>query len=210
MKWILALAMAPGLAMAQSAAPTPASAFAAVLQDPGHRQDVLQAAEQSPAAAHLACGAATYVASPEISVYVPVRFNAAGAPIAGEWQEKLTVTGCGQSLTLNVLTKVTAPSTLATGALLPGDTIADPALQNAAELYVVRAAGGIPAACTDPYIANTAFDAYDGPVDKSLPAGTIAAPWSEIWSLEMCGRTKNVTLRFTPSKRGISISAMPQ
>jgi hypothetical protein len=207
MKRILALAMAPGLAMAQSSAPTPASAFAAVLQDPGHRQDVLQAAEQSPAAAHLACGATTYVASPQIAVYVPVRFNPEGAPIAGEWQEKLTVTGCGQSLTLNVLTKVTAPSTLATGALLPGDTIADPALQNAAQLYVVRAAGGIPAACTDPYISNTAFNGYTGPKNNALPPGTVAAPWTETWSLNICGTTRAVPVHFTPTPQGVEIGA---
>lgn len=200
MKWILALAMAPGLAMAQSAAPTPASAFAAVLQDPGHRQDVLQAAEQSPAAAHLACGAATYVASPEISVYVPVKFDATGAPIAGEWRERLTVTGCGQTLTLNVLTQVTAPATLATGALLPGATIATPALQNAAQYYVIRAIGGVPASCTDPYISNTKFDGYDGPPDAT-------SPWTETWSLTLCGTTKPVPVHFTPTPQGVEIGA---
>jgi len=103
------------------------------------------------------------------------------------------------TMTLNVLTKVTATGTLATGPLLPGGTIADPVLQNAAQAYAVAAAGGLPAGCTDAYVANTAFGGYEG---QAQPA-----PWKEIWILSLCGTNRNVLMHFTPGGAGIGIAA---
>jgi hypothetical protein len=198
---------ATGVAPARAQA---ANNFAAVIQDPGHRQAVLDAARQTPAWAQIACPAAAFNAAPEIAVYVPVRFNAAAAPIAGVWREGIVATGCGAAITLNVLTKITAPGILATGPLLPGGTIADPVLQNAAQAYAVRAAGGLPAGCADGYVADTEFAGYEGPADKSLPAGEQAAPWREIWTMSLCGPSRRVMMHFAPGQPGVTINAGPQ
>jgi hypothetical protein len=205
LKWILAgLLLIPGAALAQDHS---AQEFAAVMQDAGHKAEVLGAAQATPAWATLACKTATYQQVPEIGVYLPVKFDKTGAPVAGEWREGLLATGCGARMRLNVLTKVTAPSTLASGALLPGDTIADPVLQNAAELYAVKAAGGLPPTCKEAFVRDTNFGGFQGPQSKALPAGEIAAPWKETWYLDLCGTDKTVTLKFDPSAQGVSIGA---
>ncbi len=203
---VLLLLAVPRAGQAQEKA---ADAFAAVMQNAGHKAAVLDAARQSPAWSHMACPSATFAPQPEIGVYVPIQFNPAGQPVAGQWREGIIATGCGATATLNVLTKVTAPATLATGPLLPGGTIADPVLQNDAQTYAVIAAGGIPASCKDAYIANTNFDAYEGPANPALPKGEQAAPWRETWTLSLCGTTKNVVLHFSPDPKGVTIHVNP-
>jgi hypothetical protein len=204
-KWmLLGLLLVPGLAMAQAVS---AQQFAAVMQDAGHRAEVLSAAQATPAWAALACKTATYAQMPEIGVYVPVRFDKDGAPVAGEWREGLLASGCGAKMRLNVLTEVTAPSTLASGALLPGATIADPILQNAAQIDAVRAAGGLPRTCRDAFVLDTRFDGFQGAQLKALPDGEITAAWTETWSLDLCGTEKVVTMHFLPSAQGVSVAA---
>lgn len=204
---ILAVPLAaPTAARAQEKA---ADAFAAVMQNAGHKAAVLDAARQSPAWSHMACPAATFAQQPEVGVYVPIQFNPAGQPVAGEWREGVIATGCGATVTLNVLTKVTAPATLASGPLLPGGTIADPVLQNDAQANAVAAAGGIPAACKDAYIADTKFNAFEGPANPDLPKGQQAAPWRETWTLSLCGTTKNVVMHFAPDAKGVTIHVNP-
>jgi hypothetical protein len=177
------------------------------MQDTGHRQDVLQAALATPVWRHIACKAARYTQAPEIGVYAPMKFDSAGAPVAGEWREGIVASGCGPAIRLNVLTKVTAPSTLATGALLPGETIADPELQNAAQFYALRAAGGLPKTCPEAFVANTAFVAF-APTEQPLtPGRENTTPWREVWTLDLCRAVKRVTLDFVPSAQGVSVAA---
>jgi hypothetical protein len=204
-KWILvALLLSPGVALAQESS---AQEFAAVMQDAGHRQEVLGAAQSTPAWANLACKTATYQQVPEIGVYLPIKFDKTGAPVSGEWREGLVAAGCGAKMRLNVLTEVTAPSTLASGALLPGGTIADPVLQNAAQIYAVKAAGGLPTTCKQAFVLDTNFEGFQGAQIKALPGGEITAPWKELWSLDLCGTEKTVALNFVPSAQGVSIAA---
>ncbi len=190
----------PGLAAA--AQPPSANEFAAVMQDPGHRQMVLDAARQSPAWSHVSCPSASFARAPEVAVYVPVQFDKSGEPVFGEWREGIVATGCGTTLTLNVLTKITAPATLATGFLLPGGTIADPVLQNYAQSFAVKAAGGMPAGCGNGYVANTQFGQYDG-----TASGANIAPWDEIWTLDLCGARKRVAMHFIPDASGTTVNA---
>jgi len=201
---------APGAALGQTPqtsppatqAATSAQKFAAVLQDSGHRQDVLAAAQATPAWAALGCATASYTPQPEVGVYVPVTFDGSGAPVAGEWREGILASGCGRKLVLNVLTKVTAPATLASGALIPGGTIADPGLQNLAQGYVAQAAGGLPAGCTNAFIADTAFEGYEG----QAAAGDLA-PWRERWTINICGAVREVELNFVPGPQGVAVDA---
>jgi hypothetical protein len=203
-KWfgLVAVLLFPGSAFAASAS---AQLFAAVLQDPGHRQLVLQAAERTPAWTHLGCANASFAQAQEIGVYVPVTFDKNGAPVSGEWREGLIATGCGAPVTLNVLTRITAPATLSTGFLLPGDTIADPILQNAAQNFAAKAAGGLPPGCTDGFIANTRFAGYEGP-DAAKQSGS----WKEIWTLNLCGQPKQVVMHFGVDAASVNINAVPQ
>ena len=201
----LALAMIGLLPAMAGAAQTPiAMQFAAVLQDPGHHQMVLDAARQSPAWTHISCAAASFAPSPEIGVYVPVQFGKDGEPISGAWREGVVASGCGAPITLNVLTRITAPATLATGFLLPGATIADPILQNYAQSFALKAAGGLPAGCKDGYVANTAFAGYDA----ANPNGN-SGPWKEIWTLDLCGPPRRVLMHFIPDVTGTTINAQP-
>jgi hypothetical protein len=202
----LALLASPLIAAAQTKA---ADAFAAVMQNAGHKAAVMDSAKQSPAWSHMACPSASFSPAPEVGVYAPIEFNPAGQPVAGEWREGVIATGCGTSVTLNVLTKVTAPATLASGPLLPGGTIADPILQNNAQINAVAAAGGIPASCKDAYIANTSFGGYEGAANTAPPKAGQSAPWRETWTISLCGTTKNVVLHFTPTADGVSIKTNP-
>jgi hypothetical protein len=197
MKFLVLMLLVPAMARAQ-----PAQDFANIIQNAGHHAAVLDAARQTPAWAHISCPAASFNEAPEIGVYIPVRFDAAGEPVAGEWREGIVASGCGVTMTLNVLTKITAAGTLATGPLLPGGTIADPVLQNAAQSYAVAAAGGLPAGCTDAYVANTAFAGYVGAAQQP-------AAWKELWTLSLCGPARTVVLNFTPDGPGIQIKASP-
>jgi len=199
--------LVPGLASAQAQGNTTALRFAAVMQNPGHRQEVLSDAALTPAWAALGCRTATFDEAPEVAVYAPVKFDSSGAPVAGEWREGVVASGCGQLMQLNVLTEVTAPSTLASGALLPGATITDPVLQNYAQAYAVRAAGGLPAGCKDAFVANTAFLGFLGGT-KGMPQGEVTAPWREDWVLDFCGGLKVVRLQFAPGVEGISLSVV--
>jgi hypothetical protein len=201
----LALAMIGLLPAVAGAADTPiAMRFAGVIQNPGHRQTVLDAARHSPAWTHMSCAAASFAPAPEIGVYVPLQFDKNGAPISGEWREGVVASGCGAPITLNVLTRITAPATLATGYLLPGATIADPILQNYAQSFALKAAGGLPAGCKDGYVANTAFAGYD-----SAKANDDSGPWKEIWTLDLCGPPKRVLMHFIPDGNGTTINAQP-
>jgi len=206
-KWVFGVlaAVAPAVALGQVA--TSAQAFAAVLQDAGHRQQVFADAAGTPAWAALGCKTASYQEAPEVAVYVPVKFDGSGAPVSGEWREGVVATGCGQRMQLNVLTEVTAPAALASGALLPGATIADPAMQNLAQGYAVRAAGGLPAGCKTGFVANTAFLGFLGG-QKGGAAGEVTAPWREAWVLDFCGGVKVVRLQFTPGVQGISLGVV--
>jgi hypothetical protein len=201
MKWLGLLLLIPATAYSQA---TPENDFANIIQDISHHQAVLDAAQQTPVWTHIACGSASFNEAPEIAVYSPVRFDPSGEPVAGEWREGIVATGCGPAITLNVLTKVTATATLATGPLLPGGTIADPSLQNAAQAPALSAAGGIPAGCADAYIADTAFVAYETAVTE-----TKNAPWREIWSIRLCGATRKVIMHFLPTWQGVTVSANP-
>jgi hypothetical protein len=198
-----AILVLPAMAGAAPTAKNPmAMRFAAVLQDPGHRQLVLDSAKESPAWTHISCAGASFAQAPEVGVYVPVVFDKNGEPVAGEWREGLVASGCGAPITLNVLTQITAPATLATGFLLPGATIADPVLQNYAQSFALKAAGGLPAGCTDGYVANTEFAGYD-----AANSGTKIGPWKEIWTLDLCAPPKRVTMHFIPDATGTTIHA---
>lgn len=179
-----------------------AQRFAAVLQNPGHRKLVLQAARATPAWAHKACAGAYFKVSPEVAVYVPVRFNKKGEPVSGEWRERVVAKGCGAPMTLNVLTRITGTARLATGYLLPGDSIADPILENAAEGVAVKAAGGVPKGCASPFIADTKFLGYDNGT-----AGSGA--WKERWTLDFCGVQKLVVMHFAAGATRVTIHAEP-
>ncbi len=194
---------------AEAGKPAPAQQFAAVLQNPGHLQLVLQSAQATPAWTHLACAGAVFTPAPQIAVYVPIVFDSTGAPVRGEWREALIASGCGAPMTLNVLTKITDPATLATGYLLPGSTVADPILQNAAQGPAIKAAGGVPAGCRQAYIANTEFVGYEGPNAAKQSAGKQMGPWKELWTLDLCGSPRQVMLHFVADATGVAINAFP-
>ena len=199
-----AILVLPAMAVAAQAAKNPtAMQFAAVLQDPGHRQMVEESAKASPAwTAYFLRRRQLRAGAGNRRVCAGAVRHKTGEPIAGEWREGLIASGCGAPITLNVLTQITAPATLATGFLLPGTTIADPVLQNYAQSFALKAAGGLPPGCKDGYVANTEFAGYESP-----NAGPKIGPWKEIWTLDLCGPPKRVLMHFIPDASGTTIQA---
>jgi hypothetical protein len=192
--WVLVVMLAPGAALAD----TGVQKLAEVISNAGHHATVLAAARASPVWVAEGCAGASFKGTPEVGVYLPLSFNGNGLPVAGEWREGLLASGCGPAVTLNVLTVVTGPGVLATGPLLPGGTIADPELQDAAQKYAVAGAGGVPAGCRGSYVADTVFGGYEGAVAPR--------PWREAWTLNFCGAVKTVVMHFAPDAAGTKIT----
>ena len=117
--------------------------------------------------------------------------------------EHVAVAGCARPWRVNVLVRVVSPGSLATIALLPGSTHADPVLQRDATLYAVAAAAADPKGCKPIYIADTAFLAADAgrPAIEGKPA------WSERWSVMQCKTRTDVEMRFIPDATGTTIAA---
>jgi len=177
-----------------------------LLRDPEHQQTVMQAAQRSLVWVNNPCPGATFANSGDVAIFAPVTVDAQGTATGGAWRERIVAKGCGKQRLLNVLTVVEAPGKLASAALLPGTTRADPQLQRDAMQYAVVAAGGPPPpSCKKAYVGDTKYIAAEGPVDRSLPPQFRTAPWREEWTMVACETTAVVTLHFAPDASGTNI-----
>jgi hypothetical protein len=177
-------------------------AFNAVLQSPQHHAAVLGAVKQSTVWRKHACAAATFAVQ-KVMIYHAPSFDASGKPLSGVWGEKLRATGCGNTLILNAVTQVRSPGVLVSGALAPGDTVADPILQRDASLYARPVLMRGHAGCRDAYVENTEV------LNKTVPQpGSATGPVRfEKWTAFVCGSTVAVELMFTPNATGTTIAA---
>ncbi len=133
---------------------------------------------------------------------MPIVVNVQLQPRSGAWIEHVAVAGCSRPWQLNVLLQVLVPGSIATVALLPGSTHADPVLQKDATLYAFLASSIDPKGCRPIYVADTTFVSVVG----GPPAVAGKPAWSERWSVMQCQKRTEVEMRFTPDRTGTTIS----
>jgi hypothetical protein len=182
--------------------------FLALLSRPDHRTALLQAAQAVADMQPDACPKAAYVTTGEIALLQPLKLDAKGRPVAGMWKESVNETGCDSNRVLNALTTVAPNGVLHTRPLLPGSTITDPQLQEDSVQYAAAGMGDMPPGCDEGGVVDTRFAGVDGePPGTKPPSGGILKPWTEIWTLEACGKRAQVTMHFIPDPSGTEIQA---
>jgi hypothetical protein len=147
-----------------------------------------------------------------------------GHPDIAAAHARVKVNGCGRSSVQNVsVARVAAGPPWLMAAAAPGDSLADPALQN--DLLPILLAEGsaeVPKTCQSQELGNVYVAARPGhvllPEAGALapsPAGTISVPlspqaeahrseldvskaWIEVWPLKMCGLDRTLAVVFVP------------
>jgi hypothetical protein len=196
---VLALLLLPiAAAMAQDR-----SVMQAIMADKVAQQHVAEAAGQSLVFLKNPCPSARFTPTGQVAIYVMPERDAAGAIGKGAWKEEVREEGCGASRILNVLGFISEPGKLNAMPLLPGATRGVPLLQKDAVQYAFIAAKVTSKDCTEAYVEDTAFvDQGNKPI-----AGGKGPPWRELWTIDLCGRKTQVTMRFTPDSTGTTIGA---
>ena len=179
-----------------------------LLTSPEHRAALLRAVHAVEPAGAPACPDANYQTTGAIATLLPPRLDASGKVVQGVWKESIRAEGCGPSRLLNAMTQVQPDGTLQTTPLLPGTTIADPQLQRDSVQYAAAGMGSMPPGCNQGEVVDTRYVGLDGrspgtqqPVDASPRA------WTELWTLEACGKRAAVTMQFTPDATGTAVHA---
>jgi hypothetical protein len=185
------------------------AAFARLLDDPIEQQHVISGAGRATVLLQNPCADARFGIEKKFVPYKPPSFDGSGTIVSGAWKQIVEEQGCGSSRILSVLVFAQSAGKLAVVPLLPGDTRADPTLQQDAVKSAVQALATVPGGrelnCTVGYVTDTKFLGEDG---QALP-GAKGPPWKELWTLESCTQKMLVPMRFTPDSTGTSISAGP-
>jgi hypothetical protein len=166
-----------------------------------------------------------------VSVYSPVSFDGAKRnPVKGIWKESWKVDGCDVTGVFNVLVVVGGPGKLQFAPLPPGQSLADPILQKSAAIHAATSAVKLGAAdCQGSRIIDTRFVAFEGaePVatqeekpqvigadGKSdiapVMAQKLSRPWSEEWTVDVCGVQVFSVVHFAPGLTGTAVKAIPE
>ncbi len=153
------------------------------------------------------CPAASFKPTGNLVVYNPAQISN-GTLVSGIWSERVIVTGCGEPVSLNVLTVLEPgrpPSRIPT---MPGDSHADPTTQKSALEYAqavaVRASDPN---CRQQMFIGAKFDGYTGIPDMSITDGRSNRAWREDWTLFACGSHYSIELTFTPNAQGMQLAA---
>lgn len=185
------------------------AAFAKLLEDPVEQQHVISGAARATVFLQNPCADARFSIEKKFVPFKPLSFDGAGSIVSGAWKQTVEERGCGTSRVLNVLVIAQGAGKLAVVPLLPGETHADPVLQQDAVKIAVQALAAVPGGrepnCTVGYVADTKFLEEGG---QAL-SGAKGPPWKEVWTLESCTQKMLVPMRFTPDSTGTSISAGP-
>ena len=181
-----------------------------LLTTPEHRAALLRAAHVVEPPGAPACPDANYTTTGDIAILVPPRLDPAGKVVQGVWKESIRVDGCGPPRLLNAMTQVKPDGSLLTTPLLPGTTIADPQLQRDSVQYAAAGMGSLPPGCNQGGVVDTRYVGLEGePPGTRLAEGQAPRPWTEVWTLEACGKRANVMMQFSPDATGTAIHASP-
>lgn len=130
-----------------------------------------------------------------ISVFRDVNWDVSD-PISGAWMARYEMDVCGTKRLRSIMYRH-GEEGVEMFSLLPGNTQADPQLQNdvtkAFKLAIVR---GYPD-CQTPYIADTRL--------LSRPENG-EAPWEELWVANVCGNMFGQAIRFVPQENGTAFA----
>ncbi len=132
-------------------------------------------------------------------------FDIAGNPYSGQWRVVTWIDGCGEERIIDLMYWFPPNGTLTTTLLLPGTTLADPRLQKDAVFYAMMGMAGItPKDCKEHPVINTKFKNWDsGALPNAI--GAIKQPWTEEWTVRLCGVTGVVPMHFVPDAHGTTI-----
>jgi len=131
-------------------------------------------------------------------------------PTNGLWVEHVKIRACNKVRQINMLSAGQNDGTVVMLSLLPGETLADPAIQREAERIGATAITKADATCSDvPMAANTRVLGYKqandtmGKTDANLG-------WFEEWDYHFCQKDVAVQMAFTPKDSGaLDIKARP-
>lgn len=125
-----------------------------------------------------------------------------GPPTGGKWQDRLTVTHCGKTMTYNFLISAQNDGTPQIATLVPGNSNTDPQLQRktvplAIETASARAKELDPtlASCPDTWVKYAEFE-KELSDDSAKLEGEAVGGWTETWNVEVCERTVPLQMTF--------------
>ena len=143
--------------------------------------------------------------------------SGSGPPTGGKWQDRLTVTHCGKTMTYNFLFSAKEDGTPQIATLLPGNSNADPKLQRETLTLAVETAGEKAkeidptlASCPDIWVKYATFE-QQLPADSPALGEGASGGWTEQWDVEVCDRTVPLQVTFVlyDSGRRAEASAEP-
>lgn len=132
-------------------------------------------------------------------------FDAAGNPLSGQWRVLTWIDGCGEERIINLQFWFLRDGKLTTTLLLPGTSIANLTLQRDAIFYAMMGMATIaPKDCKEHPVIDTRFKSWDS---GELPQakGAVRRPWTEEWTVRLCGVTGVVPMHFVPDAKGTTI-----
>jgi hypothetical protein len=180
-----------------------------LLADPTVQQNFINSAVRSAVLVNNPRPSAQFSVTDKIAVYEPLVFDGSGLLVTGAFKRAVNEQGCGTSRILNVLLWVQGAKSIATGALLPGTTRADPVLQKDAAGYAFNTANILASSsvenCQTPYLADTEFIEQESVVLE----GAKGPSWRELWTLVWCTKKMQIPMRFIPDRTGTSITVGP-
>lgn len=133
------------------------------------------------------------------------KFDAKGDPLSGQWRVVTSINGCGEERIISLQYWFPPDGKLAATLMLPGISIADPLLQKDGIFYArLGMAGIVPKDCKEAPVINTQFKSWDS---GELPdaKGAVRRPWTEEWTVRLCGVTGVVPMHFVPDAHGTTI-----
>ena len=202
------LAFGPCVAWAQApAGDGVAEQMQAFTRTPAYQELLRRGLAALPSAVFATCPGLISTQS-SVNALKPITFNAEGAPTAGAWKQSLSVGGCGDDKTLNFYFSVDAQGRIDTIIGAPGDTRADPVLQEDAMASIKLALARIGATCGAFDIKDTRFDGLEAPAAGQGQAQGDDQNFRETWSVIGCGKTYEAPVLFIPRPAGTQIVVM--
>jgi hypothetical protein len=196
---VAALVLAVSVAACQRPGPAPevsGAAFEAYVATPAHQAETLKAAKTTGRWLASGCTSGqSFSPSRVTAVTSPVAFAPDGMPLRGIWMERLSASGCGSSMLLNVAW-IAGTDRIIAGSMAPGATRANPLLQTSATRDILLIARKKTPSCG----AKSAF-LYDTVADPTAP-GVAPDTWSERWTLSSCDKRLTVPVDFMPDGQG--------
>lgn len=114
-------------------------------------------------------------------------------PIEGAWAERVTIERCGRRVEHNIYFFASRVRGLHAVAGFPGRTLTEPQLQFEVARDLLGVGRRLAPQCeTFDVVETRIVERPDGPT----------RPWTERWSLYMCGRVHEQTVRFIPDNEG--------